>query len=628
MCLLCKCSQPSTSDEKDWGNGIPEIVQSTTDRAAGGPARDSQNVMKVDSSVSRTKTRPKNPIRWVVGLDFGTTYSGYAYTKVVGNDQSVYVNYEWPCDSSGRFYCKNLTGLYYQRIRGPLECMSWGHRARSDHLSDKKPGVATQDGHYLSRFKLLLKGDLNDPELRSSIPYPLTVNQVIADYLKRIGGHVLEKIKNHDGDAAFVQDSVQWCVSVPSIWDDYAKQQMKACMVDAGLVSEAAGGAEAVKVVLEPEAASFYCHEILRADSKSMSLFTKDKVLVVDIGGGTVDIVCQELLGSGENYEVRELTESSGGLCGGTFVDKAFMRLLSNKVPCLDEFLRRDCPSYKTRLLKDWEDIKCTFGEDEGTSSSKSIDLHLQLSKKWEAFEKQRGRTVDTSVVELTERDLKSIFDPVVEDILQLIDAQLRQALGVKAMFVVGGFAGSKYLMRRIRSRFAHVENIISPPNPGSAIIQGAVLLARKPEVIVERVLRKTYGTSVSLPFEPGDREDFKIFKDGKKYCRRFDKFVTKGDRIKVSHVVTKEYVPLSSDQDKILFDLYSTDQKNPRYVQDTTVTKEGQFVVTLPKFNMNNKPKFDFSLYFGGSNIELRAGIKSRTGESTSLRIPVRYQN
>lgn len=63
-------------------------------------------------------------------------------------------------------------------------------------------------------------------------------------------------------------------------------------MVDVGFVFEVVGGVEVVKVVLEFEVVFFYCYEILCVDSKSMFLFMKDKVLVVDIGGGMVDIVC------------------------------------------------------------------------------------------------------------------------------------------------------------------------------------------------------------------------------------------------------------------------------------------------------------------------------------------------
>jgi len=492
-------------------------------------------------------------------------------------------------------------------------------------------------GFYLSRFKLLLKKDLDDPVLASSIPPPLTVNTIITDYLKHIGELALTVIKNHEGEVRFNRDAVQWCVTVPSIWDESAKQQMKACMVNAGLVSGEAGGIESVKVVLEPEAASFHCHHILRQKHKDLSLHVKDKILVADVGGGTVDIVVQELIGSGNDYKVQELTESSGGLCGGTFVDDSFMRFLSKRIGCLDEFLRSGVPSYRSRLLKDWEEIKCGFGHEMvSNNDTKEITLHNKLAVKWEAYDKERRHPPRESYaeIELTQQDLKSIFDPVVDEIIELIAAQLMQVEDIKVMFVVGGFAGSPYLMQRIRARFSReVKHIVSPPNPGSAIIQGAVALALNPDAVVARILKKTYGTSVTLRFESGvdPREFLKVGDDGVEWCRnRFDSFVKKGTRIEVNKFVTKEYVPHTRGQTQILFDLYSSNEQEPRYTEGEAVTKEGGFSVSLPDtYSMNDMPVFEFSMYFGRSSVELRAEAQfsSNQGEKArTMELPVRY--
>jgi molecular chaperone DnaK (HSP70) len=580
--------------------------------------------------VSSKERAPAN-IEWVVGLDFGTTYSGFAYAKA-SDPEHIHVYYDWPSRNSEKPYCKTLTGIYYtEGKQGKLQCATWGHHARSDSV------LSTAKGVYLSKFKLLLKKDLNDPFLASSVPPPLTVNTIITDYLRRIGELALTVIKNHEGDVSFNRDAVQWCVTVPSIWDESAKQQMKACMVNAGLVS-GDGGIESVKVVLEPEAASFHCHQILRQKHKDLSLHVKDKILVADVGGGTVDIVVQELIGSGNDYKVQELTESSGGLCGGTFVDESFMRFLYRKIGCLDEFLRSGVPSYRTRLLKDWEEIKCGFGHEMvSNKDTKEITLHNKLASKWEAYEAERGYPPRESYgeIELTQQDLKSIFDPVVDEIVELIAAQLMQVEDIKVMFVVGGFAGSPYLMQRIRKRFSReVKHIVSPPNPGSAIIQGSVALALNPDAVVARILKKTYGTSVTLPFEKGvDPSEFlKVGEDdGVEWCRnRFDSFVKKGARIEVNKFVTKEYVPHTRGQAQMMFDLYSSNEQEPRYTEGPTVTREGGFAVSLPEsYSMDDMPIFEFSMYFGRSNIELRAEaqFKQNQGEKArTMELPVRY--
>jgi molecular chaperone DnaK (HSP70) len=473
---------------------------------------------------------------YVIALDFGTTFSAVAFSRISRRyDDDIRVMSDWPRRRDEKPCVKTLTGLYYKRTElGHLECASWGYSARAEYMYHRHSG----QGIYLTKFKLLLKKDLNDPDLARSIPAPLTATGIITDYLRLIGEHALSVVRNHVGDAVFSKDSVQWCVTVPSIWDENAKQQMKACMVNAGLVA----GTEAVKVVLEPEAASFHCHQILREERKDVSLNTKDKILVADVGGGTVDIVVQELVGNSQNYQVKELTESSGGLCGGTFIDESFLRYFSKRIPCLDEFLK-DYPSYRTQLLKDWEEIKCAFGHEMmSDGDTKDIVLHNKLAAKWEAYETERGNEV-----EVTEQDLKSIFDPVVDEILELIAAQLTQVPDIKVMFVVGGFAGSPYLMRRIRARFSsEVAHIVSPPAPGSAIVQGAVSLALLPGAIVSRISKKTYGTSVILPFDHAlDLKPLLKVTNGVEYCRnRFDVFVKKGEGVEVNDCLTKNNAP------------------------------------------------------------------------------------
>jgi hypothetical protein len=417
---------------------------------------------------------------YVIGLHFGSTWSAVAFSKISRfcDDGKIYLIRDWPGRNDYEYY-RVLTALYYKRTEhGHLECASWGYSARSeynslDHCYGRQRGGR---GLYLTKIQALL----NDPDLARSIPAPLMATGIITDYLKLIGEHALSAVRNVVGDAVFSKDSVLWCVPVPSSWDENAKQQIRACMVNAGLVSAEAGGIEAVKVVLEPECASFYCY--YNGRFKDVPLNAKDKILLTDLSNGIVETVVQELVdGRLQNYQVKELTKCSNGLCGETCLDESFLRFLSKRIPCLDEFLRNDYPSYKTRLLEDWEEIKYAFGQEKMFDTVVNIDLHPTLAAKWEAYETERGNTLDDPCldnVELTKQDLKSIFDPVVDKILELIDAQLAQVPDVKAMFIVGGFASSPYLMKRIQTYFGgRVPNIVCPSNPNTTIVQGAVSL-------------------------------------------------------------------------------------------------------------------------------------------------------
>ncbi|CAK9257937.1 unnamed protein product [Sphagnum jensenii] len=141
------------------------------------------------------------------------------------------------------------------------------------------------------------------------------------------------------------KDVVQWGVTVPSIWDDQAKQRMKACMHRAGLLNIGSGDDDQDSsslppiVVLEPEAASIYCQQLC----KHLNLRADDKFLVVDIGGGTTDILVQAKVDdSNSSLKVREVSRSSGGLCGGTHVDRNFVSFLCSKIGCLERFLVKE----------------------------------------------------------------------------------------------------------------------------------------------------------------------------------------------------------------------------------------------------------------------------------------------
>lgn len=80
-------------------------------------------------------------------------------------------------------------------------------------------------------------------------------------------------------------------------------------------------------IVLEPEVASVYCELKL----KECHFPKGSKFLVVDAGGGIVDLVVHEKVDH-FGVMVKEVTCSEETMCGGTLVDKAFMLYLAGKI--------------------------------------------------------------------------------------------------------------------------------------------------------------------------------------------------------------------------------------------------------------------------------------------------------
>lgn len=340
-----------------------------------------------------------------------------------------------------------------------------------------------------------------------------------------------------------------------------------------------------------------------------------DRLLVADIGGGTADIVVQEVVSEGKNYRVKQVTKSSGGLCGGTYVDTKFMDFLHKKIPCLTEYMKKN-PNIYSEFIRRWEDIKVSFGEPTTRGESTDIgSLPQKLATEWENYDRRMGLSPRSSYDELeityTEM-MEQIFDPVVEQNLDLISQQLVQASGVKLMVVVGGFAGSCYLMDRIKRHFSdQVPVILSPPDPGSAVCQGAVALALNPQVIVSRVTHLTYGILCSRNFEADvDPLEYREIVEGVAKCNnRFNVYVQTGTDLKIDECVSKILTPVYPGQIKMKFELYSSTETDPRYTTAESVTREGELEIDISEAReLGRDRQVRLSLFFGRTSIEAKA--------------------
>ena len=103
---------------------------------------------------------------------------------------------------------------------------------------------------------------------------------------------------------------------MPAIWGDFAKGFMRRAAFKAGLVEQEAS--ERLLLALEPEAACV---------ASDMSELAKpgDDIMVLDTGGGTVDITMNRLK-SISPLRLDEIAAPSGGAWGSTFVDGHFER--------------------------------------------------------------------------------------------------------------------------------------------------------------------------------------------------------------------------------------------------------------------------------------------------------------
>lgn len=570
---------------------------------------------------------PLNPRRMVVvGLDFGTTYSGFSFA-LISEPYKINSFFEYP--NSSNLYPKTPTVSYYKKVPGHEDqwrLNSWGFTARSEYTRDmakltkeqrrRKHSGAQNDnaplpevGRYITKFKLYLANERMARVPLPSLPAGLTNERVITDYLREMGALILKTLRGQYRNLDLTNDLIQWCITVPSIWDNVAKSVMKDCMVRAGLVSGTDDSH--LSIVLEPEAAFFHCYQHLHESAITVN----DKILIADIGGGTSDIVVEQVVAIGQSsYQVKEVTFSSGGLCGSIYVDQSFIKFMIQSIPCLDGALDQQ-PSLYASLLKEWDEAKASFGDLTRSNRSTDISLHyelLNMMKPYASMDNDVARALNDGLYEIRYDQMKSIFDPIINQNLTLISDKLREVQGVTVIAVVGGLAKSEYLIQCIKRRFSsEVRHIIVPGNPVSAISLGAVMSALNPDTIISRVSKKTYGVECVEEFKYGvDREDHLQVINNLRRCRnRFHIYVRKGDVVNVDQCISKTYYPARSGQTTMDVTLFSSENTNPRYTDEPGVKMEGSFTIDISgDMTLDEKRIVKESLYFGRSSLELVA--------------------
>ncbi|RHZ76354.1 hypothetical protein Glove_198g112 [Diversispora epigaea] len=116
-------------------------------------------------------------IRVVVSIDFGTTYSGFAYSNKLNQEHTI--NDTWP----GRMGQTKTNSVLQYADSEFSEVSEWGYPAlaqKPSRKNKKKP-----DPKPVELFKLHL-GNMPDSE-KPPLPKGLDHKKAITDYLKKMG---------------------------------------------------------------------------------------------------------------------------------------------------------------------------------------------------------------------------------------------------------------------------------------------------------------------------------------------------------------------------------------------------------------------------------------------------------
>jgi molecular chaperone DnaK (HSP70) len=223
----------------------------------------------------------------VVGIDFGTTFTGVAYAhsgQIIRDDatraaEKVEVIKSWP--SANLAYTEKTASVIAYNTNPP----TWGGSVKQrDHpqVAHFKLGLQQNaSAHYLGRASGSLHSALSflDPNWKHpQLPQKAAVDYA-ADYLTCIHKYVKDVFFPRQFGSVFLRNQqISYVITVPAIWKDAAKALTRQAAVRAGIPERK------LELITEPEAAALYCATICH----EVDLTDGDRFLVCDAGGGTV----------------------------------------------------------------------------------------------------------------------------------------------------------------------------------------------------------------------------------------------------------------------------------------------------------------------------------------------------
>ncbi|GAW18679.1 hypothetical protein ANO14919_081600 [Xylariales sp. No.14919] len=443
----------------------------------------------------------------VIGIDFGTTYSGVAWaTQVDFQRDQVNFIHSWP--GNGRDEGKVPTQIWY----GDNEEIAWGYDVPIDaepfqwfkllllHIQDLSPDI--RDSKLLARAREMME--------KSS----KTAVDLIADYLRLLWEHAMSTISRELSEIVVEALAIHVVVTVPAIWQGYARHAMEEAVKKAGILDDRLAGTTKLTLAPEPEAAA-----LATLYEKGSGVKRGNVYVICDAGGGTVDLISYRVNRT-KPMILGEAVEGTGGLCGGMFIDEVFKNMCMGRLGSKSKQLSNAGIS---EIMKgQWEyGIKPQFKPGKGGKEYPvSLPAEVFSQGNFRLNDTKREPHIKGGRIYFTENDIKKTFEAVFPEIEKLVEGQIRmvtnKGLPVTGIILVGGLGTSQYLCDHLKAVYSKAGISVlqsSGRKPRTAICHGAVMKgfleepnphnATAPIMIASTVSRASYGISCCDLFDP-----------------------------------------------------------------------------------------------------------------------------
>ncbi|XP_045166462.2 heat shock 70 kDa protein 12B-like [Mercenaria mercenaria] len=580
--------------------------------------------------------------RLVIAIDFGTYASGYAlqWRSDFTNDRlKIHCNTKWT--SGGFCTYKTPTCLLLKPDESIAE---FGYQAESKFsmLGAEDENEKPEDWYFFRHFKMMLYHRENvgdDTPVEAAHGKHLPVIEVFSKSIEYMKDHVIDHLRQNG--ITYPEAETKWVITVPAIWNDPAKHVMRRAAEKAGIIGTN------LSIALEPECAAIYCSQLpvnqleIQGDSGKLKYVAApdSTIMVVDLGGGTVDITTVQI---NKDSTMKQVYMSGGGPWGGMKVDEQFMMLLRNIVgPEVMQKFVQDNPMDEYDLRMDFESRKREVKHFSEPNSNERFRIKLPQTLKdlWEKTEEKKVVDILKSKEKLKNIKfmngrlsfhpdvIRAFFQETVEGILNYIAEVMKNpehdGITIDSLILVGGFAESNFVVQSLREGLKdRGVPVVRPQSTELAVLNGAVLFGQNEEILTSRIMRYTYGVAMIMEYDKQKHKKEEVFEsDGKEWANNvFRKHVTKGQEVKLCQWVSdKEYYPADEEQKSATVLIFSSDKKDPIHTTESGCKCIGSLEVEFPDASSPGKegrPRsrraVEVAMSFGGTELKVKAISKT----------------
>ncbi|KAM6497416.1 hypothetical protein JOM56_007889 [Amanita muscaria] len=425
----------------------------------------------------------------VIAIDIGTTFSGVSYALLdPGRVPQIQPVTQFVGQREPRGDSKVPSVVCYSED-GDLVAAGAETDPETNHaLADMDDVVRVE------WFKLHLRPPHLAPsqefELQKlrSFPKNKTPVQVFGDLLR----YLYQSTKKYIADSELwswksVEKERYFVLSHPNGWEGKQQAQMRKAAIAAGLVNTSEAS-ERISFVSEGEASLHFCL------NKNPNLHNnRDGMLVVDCGGGTIDVSAYSQTTKGR---FKEISQSECLFQGSVFVTHRAQEHFTQKLRNSKYGSEHEIEAMASTFDRV---TKCTFDDPNTPCYVKFGGLSYNDKK----FDIRSGS------IKIPGAQIAKFFEPALQNIIQVIERQRsKSTLTIRTVLLVGGFARSEYLFSQLNSHFARGITITRPDitHLNKAVADGAVSYYLD-HYVSARVSKYSYGLKINALFDPTDRE-------------------------------------------------------------------------------------------------------------------------